>query len=187
MHDSLYDRVVLLFVAQRATWCWYTDQVHNFKTAENAFNYNLSLAGAKWCGLPYVLDNLNCLNNPDDLDTCGIAHGTSAYAEELLMLSWHNLRWRGMSFSKHGAPPESSAGADSPDPIEAEHTCQRMKQEYEHLMKLERQLHAEDASQEHKILWSDLAPITRSKPIRLLYEFYPVSYTHLTLPTKRIV
>ena len=172
MQDSLYDRTVLLFVAQRATWNLYTDQVHNFKTAENAFNYSLSLAGAKWCGSPYVLDNLNCLNNPDDLDTCGIAHGTSAYADELLMLSWQSIRWRGWSFSKHIVPPESCAGADSPDPNEALHTCQRMKQEYGNLIKFVKPLHAEGASPEHKTLWKDLAPITRPKPIRLLYEFY---------------
>ena len=114
---GMFPSAIEILLQQRSVRCAKNDSIHC------QYRQQTKQAGAKWLDSPYVRDNVNCLHNPDDLDYCGIEHGTSEYyATELLMLAWQNLWWRCWSFSKHKAVQVQPA---SPDQNEAEQTCQR--------------------------------------------------------------
>ena len=115
MKTDLQKHVKIMYVAEQASWTWYTTEIKENKTPQHAVKYSIKLAGDGWQAELHLWKTLAVLENPEQLRFMEIPIGESQWATKLLMLSWHIVMRRSWSLAKHSSPPESLAGLLSND------------------------------------------------------------------------
>ena len=168
MKTALQDHVKILWVAEKACWDEYTNQIKNVKTPKDAVTYSIRMAES-WRASPHIWETLrNTLVEPRYLRFMGIPMGESDKASKALQLSWHIAAKQAWSLAKHDVPPETYSNVLSDDVASRARAAQRMRAHHQGVLKLEaRRLHDDDAD----ALWKDL-PFLQSPAIRMIFEFY---------------
>ena len=157
-------------VAENPCWDWYTEQIKEIKTPNDAFNYIVSLANGGWQFQDHVWNTVQAtLHTSGNLSFMDIHPGESDEATKALSLTLHIALNRMWTMSKHSLPPDCYATVTSASADIADHACATMKTHYQNLVVLEDARHTNAAAQ---ALWADLALVARSKPIRALFEFF---------------
>ena len=163
-------RALFRQVAENPCWDWYTEQVTDIKTPNQAFNYIMGLANGGWQFQDHVWKTVHdTLYVSGNLKFMGIRLGESEEATKALSLTLHIVQNRMWTMTKHSLPPDSYANVASPSVHVADGACVTMKTEHQNLLVLEDVRHTNAAAQ---ALWEDMASVAKSKPLRALFEFF---------------
>ena len=170
MGSSMHSNVKILYVAEHACWDRYTEQVEGVKTPAEGFLYSLRLANKGWQSSDHVWKSAQeTLCDSANLDFMEVPMGESEQATKALLLTIHIMMYRLWSLTKHDVPPECYAPVCSSDQATAQAASMGMKADHGGLLLLEQARHRFSAA---LALWKDMAPIVRSKAVRLLFEFF---------------
>ena len=168
MKTDLDTHVRIMWVAEKACWDWYTEQVKNVKNASDTLAYSLKLCDGKWASEPHLWEiTYNTLYDAKYLRYMDIPFGTSKKAAKAMSMQWQLKMRRGWTMSRHGLPPESYAGnlgrGDLPDRV-----ARQMRTEFKNVLALEKERHDNDFANE---LWMAM-PFVDAPAIRLIWEFF---------------
>ena len=168
MKSSLNTHVKIMYVAENASWDFYTQQIKDIKSPTDACQYSLRMADRGWQSEPHLWDTLAQLQNSEKLRFMEIPMGESVWATRSLLLSWNVVMRRSWSLAKHSAPPESLSGLLDPAEETRTMTANKLKAEHQHFLLLERRaLTLDDAAHLRKdIIFLD------SPAVRVVFEFY---------------
>ena len=131
MSDGLLSHTRILFYAEKACWDYYTENVTNLRRPLDAINCSINLCNGKWKSEPHLWRTLECtLLTSDHLRKMEIPLGESDSAHKALMLAWNLVSKRSWTMSRHGCPPDSSAGMLSKTQDESATTAAKMETEF---------------------------------------------------------
>ncbi len=169
MREELHDHVVIMWVAEKASWDWYTKEVTDCKTPRDAFRYSLRLSEGEWRREEHLWGTVyNTLQHPNFLREMAVPPGESKKATRALMLQWYIVAQRAWTLTKHDCPPESYAPLLSSEAPRAQATARQLEREHAHILALElRRFAVPDARR----LWIDIS-FLHTRTLRLLFEFY---------------
>ena len=170
MKEALLEHARILYVAEQPSWDWYTNEVENTKTPQDAFAYSLHMADGGWAQEQHIARTTEImLYDTEQLKYMEVPMGRSPCATKVHMLQWHIVKYRAWALSKHDCPPECYAPIGSTDLDKAQRSCESMKTHHRNVLMLEQRVHEVPAAEQ---LHKDMAPIVKSVPIRLLLEFF---------------
>ncbi len=168
MKSELQRHVKIMYIAEQACWCWYTDEIENTKAPKDACAYSLRLAGNGWQNEPHLWETIAPLQSPEKPRFMEIPVGESKWATRLLVLTWHIVMRRSWSLAKHSAPPESLAGLLAPAAETKARTAGELGIAHRQFLLLERRANALDDA---ALLRKDIIFLD-SAAVRLVFEFY---------------
>ncbi len=115
MTTQLLENCRIMYVATKASWSWYTDQVKNIKNPNDQVKYLLEVSRASWQRDSHFADTIRLtLYDKGQLEFMGIT-ASNASADKLIAraldLMLHLLSRRVWSMAaRHGVPPDEYAG-----------------------------------------------------------------------------
>ena len=167
MKDGLYQHTKALWIAEKATWDWYTAEVTQCKSPKHALAY--SMRNVAWGSEKHLYETLeNVCFNAKYLEEMQVPFGPSQIATEALEMAWRIVGRRAMSLSKHSCPPESYAHIlQVGQPENQRRASELMRKEHINFLKLEKSRHTTPAA---KDLWAAII-FLNSRPIRCMFEF----------------
>ena len=138
MTEELYDNCKLLASITRPLWNWYTDQITHYKSPQDALKYSQEMSSS-WMKDRHVQEMVALLGLPDEFRWCQ-QRGTVHVERKVSSLIFHLVSLRLWSNSKYSYPPECYSFLLSNDIDARRITARKMEEEYDYLLKLEKQL-----------------------------------------------
>ena len=182
MTSELHLNEKLLYVAEKASWDWYTKQVKEFVTPKDAVQYSINMATG-WTSDNNISNTFAyTLRTPSYLRLMDIPIGESDAATKAVMISWHIVRKRAWTFTKYACPPEAYAGIlSSDDPDIARDAAAKMKTEHHNFLALEKSAHIRDGAQRLRadIMFLDFAAI------RIVFEMFAKDILRRQFPARK--
>ena len=170
MSEKLWRHAKILYIAQRACWTWYTEQVKRVKTpaqgmrdilasSQGAWMYDKHLRGIVW----------DCFASSSTFNFLQLEMGESVYSRRLAELAVSILGNRAWSLAvRNHAPPECYVGLLSKHVDKRQDAIEQMRSHWQKLISLEHRRHEYEPA---TVLWNDLLVCKRS-PIRILYILF---------------
>ena len=108
MKSDLNRCVKILYVAEKACWTWYTNEIKNTKSPLDGLAYSIRMADG-WRSEGHLWGTMAPLVKPEKLRFMDIPMGESIWADRALTLMWHIVMRRAWSNTKNNdtrfAPP----------------------------------------------------------------------------------
>ena len=125
MKEALLEHARILYVAEQPSWDWYTNEVENTKTPQDAFAYSLRMADGGWAQEQHIARTTEImLYDTEQLKYMEVPMCRSPRATKVHMLQWHIVKYRAWALSKHDCPPECYAPIGSTDLDKAQRSCE---------------------------------------------------------------
>ncbi len=141
MSSELRQHVRILYLVTHPVWDWYSDEVTRVKTPEDGLRYSIKLADGAWRCQSHVQDTWrHALHCEEQLAFMGLPADTrpcDPTAEKVLALTWHIVRRRCWSSTKHDCPPECYAGLASSTEERQRRAVETARADWQRLMDLE--------------------------------------------------
>ena len=137
MKTDLNRCVKILYVAEKACWTWYTNEIENTKSPLDGLAYSINMADG-WRSEEHLLGTMAPLVNAAQLRYMDIPMGESIWADRALTLMWHIVMRRAWSLSKHSTPPESLANLLSNSDAKRSRAAEQLRSEHNNFLLLER-------------------------------------------------
>ena len=119
-------------VAENPCWDWYTEQITEIKTPNDALSYTVQLASSGWQFQDHVWNTVQAtLHTSSNLYFMDIHPGQSDEATKALSLTLHIAQHRMWTMSKHSLPPDCYAAVTSASADIADQACATMKTHYQ--------------------------------------------------------
>ena len=117
MTERLWFHCSIIQLVTRPCWDWYATSVKTCKNADHSLDSAIALQ-SDWCKLDHLRALAGIPTSQDPVLVRLLGHPTlKDAAEKVTELTWHLLRMRCSSLSKHSSPPDCYAAVLSLDPL----------------------------------------------------------------------
>jgi len=175
MSQTLFHLIKILFTMTCPCWSQYTREVKHAKTAKDAYRYSMKMADGAWLHAQHLKDTVRLFHDAQSLSYMEVdvdANGRDEavkWAEHVVMLGWHVIKYQAWSLSKHAAPIECYANAASGNEAKVGETMANMKRDWTNLLRVEQRAASNSAGD--KLLLKDL-DTSKCNATRLFFHVF---------------
>ena len=172
MSDELHQNEKILYVAEQSSWSWYTTELEDTKTPQQAVHYSVRMSEGRWMAEQHVAKTFELVcRDPANLRLMEIPEGESHAALKAVSIAWGIAGKRLWTLTKHSYPPESYAGILPAEPNEAERSprvATLLRSDHIAVIDLEELSHRYDDAQQ---LRKDIVFLD-APAIRIIFEMF---------------